>query len=60
MSQSANSKEPVEFTPEQNEAIRKGFEGLAKGEGMSAEEAHELARKRTKAWMQAAPQNLSA
>ena len=50
----------VKFTQEQLAMIDQGLAEFERGEGMSAEEALELARQRTRAWMDIAPQNLSA
>ncbi|AIE85703.1 hypothetical protein [Fimbriimonas ginsengisoli] len=46
-------KEPVTLTPEELAAIDV-VAPYEPGKGMSAEEAHRQARKRTEAWMQAA------
>ncbi|HEY3779881.1 MAG TPA: hypothetical protein VGL56_02265 [Fimbriimonadaceae bacterium] len=50
----------IKLPPEMEAAIREGLKGFENLEGMSLEQAHELARMRTKAWMQVKPQDKSA
>jgi predicted transcriptional regulator len=60
MDKKPKAKKPIRFTKEQNALIDEGIAAMERGESMSAEEAHELARKRTKAWMGIEAKNLSA
>ena len=48
-----NDKEPIQLTVEELAAID-AVAPYEPGKGMTAEEAHRRARKRTEAWMQAA------
>lgn len=54
------NNKPVIFTDAELALIDQGLEALERGEGMTLEEAMELARKRTKAWMSTKPDSLSA
>lgn len=48
------------FTDEQLAMIDQGLAEFERGEGMTAEQALQLARERTKAWMNVTAQSLSA
>jgi hypothetical protein len=60
MDKKPKAKNPIRFTKDQNALIDEWIAAMERGEGMSSEEAHELARKRTQAWMSIEPKNLSA
>lgn len=59
MVEDSNQEQSFKFSAEQSQAIRDAEVLFEKGEGMTAEQAHELARKRTEAWLKA-PNNKSA
>jgi predicted transcriptional regulator len=51
MSQQSEKKKPVTFSEAQLALIDQGLAEFERGEGMTPEEAHELARKGTQAWL---------
>ena len=60
METDAESQEPIQFSDAELAMIDQGVAELDRGEGMSFDEAHELARKRTQAWMKVTPTDRSA
>jgi hypothetical protein len=49
----SKDQKPVKLTPSQSRAVREAEKCFDRGEGITAEQAHTLARKQTRAWLQA-------
>lgn len=56
----SNTKKPVKLSDAELAMIDEGLADLENGKLMSLEEAHDLARKRTEAWLKVTPEDRSA